>query len=291
MFFGSVSFIMKSAPGTGIVSSAILQSDDLDEVDWEFLGGVPENVQTNYFSKGNTKTYDRQANASIPSGNSQTATHNYTIYWTKVTIEWIIDGAVMRTVSYAQVNDAYGYPQTPMNVRIGIWAGGDPTNSKGTIEWAGGETNYKSGPYTMTLQKIEVINASPGGSYEYGDKSGSWQSIKVSDKKVQDKFPASLSASVSASASASPSSSASAHKSGTQSSHSPQATGADKSDSTKDGNTHTDSSSASPVAAAAQATSSASPSAKPEQSNDAGVESVQWKFTAILVSLAALVLA
>jgi hypothetical protein len=46
IFFGSVSFIMTAAPGTGVVSSAILESDDLDEIDWEWLGGEPANVQS-----------------------------------------------------------------------------------------------------------------------------------------------------------------------------------------------------------------------------------------------------
>lgn len=53
IFFGRVSFFLKAAPGTGIVSSAILQSDVLDEVDWEWLGGSDyvSKVQTNYFGK------------------------------------------------------------------------------------------------------------------------------------------------------------------------------------------------------------------------------------------------
>lgn len=53
IFFGRVSFFLKAAPGTGIVSSAILESDDLDELDWEWLGGSDyvSKVQTNYFGK------------------------------------------------------------------------------------------------------------------------------------------------------------------------------------------------------------------------------------------------
>jgi hypothetical protein len=35
LFFGSISVVMRAAPGTGIVSSIVLMSDDLDEVDWE----------------------------------------------------------------------------------------------------------------------------------------------------------------------------------------------------------------------------------------------------------------
>jgi hypothetical protein len=35
IFFGSVSVVMKAASGTGIVSSIVMLSDDLDEIDWE----------------------------------------------------------------------------------------------------------------------------------------------------------------------------------------------------------------------------------------------------------------
>ena len=38
IFFGSISIFLRAAKGTGIVSSAILESDDLDEIDWEWLG-------------------------------------------------------------------------------------------------------------------------------------------------------------------------------------------------------------------------------------------------------------
>jgi hypothetical protein len=34
IFFGRVETWMKSAPGQGIVSSFVLESDDLDEIDW-----------------------------------------------------------------------------------------------------------------------------------------------------------------------------------------------------------------------------------------------------------------
>ena len=39
IFWGSVSVIMKAAPGNGIVSSIALLSSTLDEIDWEWIGG------------------------------------------------------------------------------------------------------------------------------------------------------------------------------------------------------------------------------------------------------------
>jgi len=67
-----------------------------------------------------------------------------------------------------------------MGVRLGIWAGGDPTaNSNGTVEWAGGVTNYKQGPFTMTVASLYIEDFSTGKSYTYGDKTGSWESIQI----------------------------------------------------------------------------------------------------------------
>lgn len=37
IFFGDISITMKAAPGTGIVSSLVFESDDLDEIDWVSL--------------------------------------------------------------------------------------------------------------------------------------------------------------------------------------------------------------------------------------------------------------
>lgn len=35
--FGRVEVTMKVAPGTGVVSSVVMESDDLDEIDWVWL--------------------------------------------------------------------------------------------------------------------------------------------------------------------------------------------------------------------------------------------------------------
>ena len=51
LFFGTVEVKAKAAPGQGIISSIVLESADLDEVDWEFIGGDNTNVQMNYFGK------------------------------------------------------------------------------------------------------------------------------------------------------------------------------------------------------------------------------------------------
>ncbi|KAK1975031.1 family 16 glycosyl hydrolase [Colletotrichum cereale] len=176
-FFGRAEVLMKAAPGTGVVSSVVIESDDLDEVDWEWLGGKDAEVQTNYFGKGNTTSFDRGAFHAVSA--SQGEFHNYTIDWTPDAVTWYINNNLVRTLNFADAVGGKNFPQTPARLRLGIWAGGDPTNNPGTISWAGGETDYSKGPYTMTVQKVAITNANPGKSYTFSDMSGDWQSIKV----------------------------------------------------------------------------------------------------------------
>ncbi|ORY70432.1 concanavalin A-like lectin/glucanase domain-containing protein [Pseudomassariella vexata] len=177
IFFGVITVLMRAAPGTGIVSCAILESDDLDEIDWEWLGGSVDEVETNYFGKGNTTSYDRATYVDVT--DSQDTTHNYTIEWTSAATTWYIDGTAVRTLAYADALEGENYPQTPMRVKLGLWAGGDSTQNAGTIEWAGGETDYDDGPFTMYVEKIEITNYNPGSTYTYGDKTGAYSSIEV----------------------------------------------------------------------------------------------------------------
>lgn len=176
-FFGRAEVLMRAAPGTGIVSSVVLESDDLDEVDWEWIGGSADEVQTNYFGKGNTTSYDRGGTSDV--SDTQGTTHNYTIDWTTDAITWYIDGSAVRTLNYADAVGGKNFPQTPMRLKLGIWAGGDSDNAEGTIEWAGGETDYDDGPFTMTVESVSVTNANPASSYTYGDETGDWTSIEI----------------------------------------------------------------------------------------------------------------
>lgn len=63
---------------------------------------------------------------------------------------------------------------------MGIWAGGDPTNNEGTIEWAGGQTDYSQAPFTMYVKSVDIVNYNPATSYSYTDRSGSMESIQIS---------------------------------------------------------------------------------------------------------------
>jgi beta-glucanase (GH16 family) len=181
IMFGRVDVVLKAAPGVGIVSSVVLQSDDLDEIDWEWLGADPQEVQSNYFGKGITGSYNRGAFHSDPG--SQSGFQTYTVDWNANQIVWQINGATVRALEAANA-EPNQYPQTPMQLKIGAWSGGDPSNSPGTIQWAGGPTNYANGPYSMYVKSVTVTDYSTGTQYKYGSNSGNWQDIIAVGGKV-----------------------------------------------------------------------------------------------------------
>lgn len=176
-FWGKTEVIMKPATGRGIVSSIVWSSDVLDEVDWEFLGGNATVAETNYFGKGRQDFHN--AIYHPVAGGVFDDFHNYTTVWTKEKLDWYIDGQHVRTLLPKEANNTDNYPQTPMMLSLGIWAGGDPDQPKGTIEWAQGETDYNDGPFTMYVKSCRVEDFSKGKEYVYGDRSGSFESIKI----------------------------------------------------------------------------------------------------------------
>lgn len=181
IFFGRVDVVARASVGTGVVTSFVLQSDDLDEIDWEWLGGDTTQVQTNYFSKGDTTTYDRGGFSGV--GTPQEEFHTYTIDWTAEKLDWIIDGTVVRTLTYADAKGGASYPQTPMQIKLGTWVAGRKDAPEGTVQWAGGYTDFSQAPFNGYYKSVTVQDymngAKSAGSYVYGDMTGTYQSIKI----------------------------------------------------------------------------------------------------------------
>ncbi|KAJ5921028.1 Concanavalin A-like lectin/glucanase subgroup [Penicillium verhagenii] len=179
IFFGVMEAHVKMAKGAGIISSVILQSDDLDEIDWEWVGYNTSGVQSDFFGKGNTTTSDRGGYHYVE--NADTEWHNYTSYWTQERLEWWIDGDLVRTVNYSEPKTVYGknYPQTPCRVKASVWPVGLASSSAGNLAWGGGLVDWDDVPFTMSIQKIRVQDFSSGKEYKYNGTSGSFDSIEV----------------------------------------------------------------------------------------------------------------
>jgi beta-glucanase (GH16 family) len=181
MLFGRVSIVMQAANGTGMISSAILQSEDLDEIDWEWKGGDSSRVYSNYFGKGNQTTWDRGQNHTLDFA-PQNGYHNYTIDWQKDQTRWYIDDKQVRELKFEEALGGKNYPQTPMNIRLGLWSGGDPAgNNEETVKWAGGETDFSKAPFQMNVHQVyaQDYTSAKEYSWENMDESGSWEKVKV----------------------------------------------------------------------------------------------------------------
>lgn len=183
LFFGHVEVELRAAPGAGIITSVVLQSDTLDEIDWEWIGNEPDHVQTNVFFQG-IENYN--FGGDHPISNAMSEFHTYAIDWTPEKIVWSINGAVVRE----HLPSTGVFPQTPCQLRIGTWVGGkgDPNGeAKGRIEWAGGLAQWDQAPFNAYYRRIQVIDYAGGydaaTKYEYTNNKGTWESIKVTGGK------------------------------------------------------------------------------------------------------------
>jgi hypothetical protein len=66
-----------------------------------------------------------------------------------------------------------------MRLKLGNWAGGGAGVAEGTVAWAGGKTDFSKAPFDMYVKDVSIQNYNPADSYEFSDKTGSWQSIKI----------------------------------------------------------------------------------------------------------------
>ncbi|KAI0887815.1 glycoside hydrolase family 16 protein [Annulohypoxylon maeteangense] len=182
IFFGKVELVVQAAPGAGIVTSFVLQSDDLDEIDWEWIGSDKAQVQSNYFGKGDTTTFDRGAYHAV--ANPQDNYDTYTIDWTKDYVRWIINGNQVRELKYADAKSGTRFPQTPMQIKLGTWCAGGPDSPEGTAQWAGGRTDFSQAPFVAHYKTLTITDYSNGvknaEKYSWSSGSdGSYGSINV----------------------------------------------------------------------------------------------------------------
>lgn len=146
--------VKSAAVMPGIITAVYLASgegrtgDDAmgsqDELDFEFKGNDPFNVQTNVFVDGKE---DLQ-NIAVGGDSSQTE-HSYAVEWDNNHVAFFINGAQVR-------NNALTRPLKPMKLFISVWT---TTNGwDGLIKWAGPtDWNTRGGqPATATFEVVQL---------------------------------------------------------------------------------------------------------------------------------------
>ncbi|OQV02887.1 hypothetical protein CLAIMM_08006 [Cladophialophora immunda] len=151
VLFGRIEVVVQAAPGAGIITSSVMMSDDLDEIDWEWSGnnfaGSSGAVQTNYFGKGQVGNSDRGSQPVVD--DPEHKFHTYALDWQPDKLVWSIDGVAVRTLkNNGATTGSYQYPQTPSRLHLGLWCSGDPSTPYGTVYWGGGYTNFSAAPFS-----------------------------------------------------------------------------------------------------------------------------------------------
>lgn len=165
--YGKIEAEFKSAPGKGIISSIYLQGEDLDEIDIiETFGSFPQTYQTNYFVKGDVTQYHRGVYhiSHVPMHSQY---QKIAVEWNAERVAWYFNNHLVREIHKGNPD---GFPSSPMYLKISLWAGGDAENESGTIEWAGGITDYNQLPVSMFVKNLYIHDYSTGTEYFYGDR-------------------------------------------------------------------------------------------------------------------------
>ncbi|KAI8057697.1 concanavalin A-like lectin/glucanase domain-containing protein [Syncephalis plumigaleata] len=178
MQYGKATVVMKSASmSPGVVSSFITKSPEGDEIDFEWVGKDPTEVQSNYYYN-NELDYTKGGHHNVGVDTSKEF-REYAIEWMPDYVTWWVDGKPVRTASRnsteRMANGTYKFPNKMSNVGFSIWDGG--MGLKGTADWAGTPTNWsdKSKIYSLYVKslKIECLYPNATGNWPpagYGPK-------------------------------------------------------------------------------------------------------------------------
>ncbi|KAJ2875814.1 putative glycosidase CRH2 [Coemansia aciculifera] len=161
--YGRVSARIKTASiAKGIVSAFIIRNDQTgDEIDFEWVGKSPNEVQTNFFyhdilDYSNSEFFDVGSNTAA-------SYHDYTIDWTPDAVTWIVDGKTLRKLNRKDTYDSktkeYKFPASEGRIGFSIWDGGN-SGSDGTQKWAGTPTPWTpSTVYKMFVDSVQITCA------------------------------------------------------------------------------------------------------------------------------------
>ncbi|EXJ85394.1 hypothetical protein A1O1_05758 [Capronia coronata CBS 617.96] len=193
VLFGRIEVVLKAAPGAGIITGAVMMSDDMDEIDWEFSGnnfaGANGKVQTNFFGKGVTGYYDRGTTPAVNAPQDQF--HTYALDWSPDALIWSIDGQNVRTLKNTHATSGeYQFPQSPSRLHLGVWCAGDPDNNGATVAWGGGYTNFSQAPFSAYVKSVKVTTPNPCSSWQYPSPfDGTYKSVLCTNQTITNNLP------------------------------------------------------------------------------------------------------
>ncbi|KAG0365528.1 hypothetical protein BGZ54_006442, partial [Gamsiella multidivaricata] len=162
MLYGTVTARIKSgSPSGGVISSFIYRNAMTgDEVDYEWVGKQPNEVQSNFYwhtpsdmdPKDIDYSHSHRENVGVDLSQEY---QTYTIEWLPDRLTWLINSQVVRTILRSDVNGTK-YPSSPSQIQFSIWDAG--LSEPDTRVWAGGPTNWseKRPKYEMYVDWVDI---------------------------------------------------------------------------------------------------------------------------------------
>ncbi|OMJ15566.1 Extracellular glycosidase CRH11 [Smittium culicis] len=151
---GRVDIVIKMAPESGVVTAMNFLGNNLDEIDVEYVGVDPNRWQSMYFVRG--QRVDQLAqfhNAVTPGGvgaNLSTSFHSYSIEILENSINWYMDGSIVRTLVKTSADT---FPSGAGDqFKFGVWNGGEIATT-----WAG-PIDFSTGPKTAYMQSLKITH-------------------------------------------------------------------------------------------------------------------------------------
>ncbi|KAI8974411.1 concanavalin A-like lectin/glucanase domain-containing protein [Pilobolus umbonatus] len=158
--FGTVSARLRVASEGGVVTAFILIADDGDEIDFEFIGGDTDHVQTNYFW-GQHMEYMVNGGIHNVSGSTDKEFHKYTIVWQPDKIQWLVDDKLVRTKLKSDTCNTAGvckFPTQPARIQIGLW---DGSYQPGIAAWSHGPIDWRAHEVLSAYVKDVTVDCNP----------------------------------------------------------------------------------------------------------------------------------
>ncbi|OZJ05070.1 hypothetical protein BZG36_02100 [Bifiguratus adelaidae] len=254
---------------SGVVTalSFIGASSPKDEMDLEWVGTNPNQVQTMYFVQGQ-RVEGALGAWEFATAGAASSTQTYSFIYSDNQMQWLINNKVVRTV-----NKGSGpFPSQALQLHLGVWDGSDYSSWAGTTDWSKA-TNGVFNAYvkSIKMQSLGCNASSANSSSSSGSHQSSSPSVSSSSSSVS--FTSSVPAPSPATTTYSTTSSSSAHASPTLASSSANA-------------------SFTPSSSAAASSVSSAPSQSALQLHQSGASSLSgWSHGCALLSALVVVLA
>ncbi|PVU98500.1 hypothetical protein BB560_005659, partial [Smittium megazygosporum] len=131
---GRVDVVMKPAPSSGSVTALVFSGPPpSDEIDIEFVGRDPTQVQSMYFVKGSRIELQSQFHSSFPVSDMTKVFNTYSFELTDKAVNWFLNGDLVRTLPN---KGSLTFPGDITNFRFGVWDGSNTSGWAGTIDWS-----------------------------------------------------------------------------------------------------------------------------------------------------------